>query len=440
MPDELIDRNAFRRLADLVFSASRADHASISLNDSVGGTTRFANNQIVQNVDVRRQTLSVAVAFGQRHGSADTTDLSDAAVRDAVRRAEQAARVCPPDPEYLPPLGPQPYKPIPTYRPETASAGPQRRLAEARTAIELCRAAGIQAAGIVSTRATTVGLAADTGLFAFEPRTFARFSLTAAEGGATGWTNITHRSVDGLGVAERTRIAIEKAKASADPRELPPGRYTVILEPAAVAGLVSPMLELMDARSFDKGTSPYVGKLGREIIDPRLTLANRPDHPDLFGAAFDADGLPSQARTWTDAGVLRQLHYDRFTARQHNVPPVSPPDAPVLSGDAPVARTIGDLIRSTPRAILVTTFWYIRFVNRTDLTLTGMTRDGTFLIEDGRLVGPVINFRFHESPLRALRQVEAFTAPTDATSGESEKMLLPAMRIRDFNFSSVTRF
>jgi predicted Zn-dependent protease len=436
----LTSRDEFAFLADLVLKHSTGDHTSVALRDQSGGTTRFANNQVVQNVNARRVSLSVTVAFGRRHGTASTSDLSVGAVRDALQRAEAIARLTPDDPEYLSPVPVQAYQTLPTWRLETAEAGPERRLADVRRAIELCRTEGFRAAGIVASSASVVGLAADTGLAAYEERTEAEFSVTATAANSTGWANQEHRSVDRLGVEERTRIAIEKAKRSADPKEVPPGRYTVVLEPAAVSGLMAGLLWRLDAKAYYKGTSPFAGKLGQAIVDGRLTVRNRPGHPDLFGVGFTSVGLPTNERTWIDRGVLRELDYDRFTAREQHVDTIATLDAPEVTGEEPAGERVEDLIRTTKRGILVTTVWYIRTVNPNDLTLTGMTRDGTFLIEDGEIVTPVHNFRFHESPLLAFNRIDAFTKPAEAVSTESWKMMLPAMRIRDFNFSSVTRF
>lgn len=437
---KLTDREEFRFLADLVLKHSGGDHTLVALQDQHAGTTRFANNTVVQNVNTRRVTLTVTVAFGQRHGSAATTDLTAGAVREAVKRAEAIARVCPEDPEYLPPVAPQEYAGRPTVLPETVAADPEQRLQLAREAVALCRAAELNAAGVVSSSSATVGVAADTGVFAYEARADARFSVTATGENSTGWASNVHRSIDSLGVVERTRRAIEKAQRSAGAKEIPAGRYAVVLEPSAVGGILAWMTWMLGAKDYDKGTSPFSGKLGQGIVDARLTLANRPEHPDLLGYGFTSEGLPTNALIWIDRGVLRQLAYDRFTAKQHGVEPIPTLDAPCLSGEGGTAPTVEELVRATPRGILVTNFWYIRTVNPTDLTLTGMTRDGTFLIEDGEVTTAVHNLRFHESPLRALNRLDAFTVPMEASSTETGKLLVPAMKIRDFNFSSVTRF
>lgn len=437
---KLTSRNEFRFLAELVMKRSTGDHALVSLHDQQSGTTRFANNQIVQNVDTRRGSLSVTVAFGRRHGTASTTDFTAGSVQETVTKATEIAQLSPEDPEYLHPVGPQQYQTPPTTRVETTLAGPARRLEYANEAIGQCRMENLGAAGILSSSIATVGVAASTGLFAHEERTDARFSLTVQAGEATGWGAAAHRSIDHLKVQERTLTAINKAKRGLEVRELPPGRYPVILEPAAVAGLWSALLWTLDAKAYEKGTSALSGKLGQPIVDRRLSLRNLPSHEDLLGIGFTSDGLPTLASDWMTEGVLTQLSYDRFTAKARGIDPIPTLDAPCLSGAGSSLPTLQELVKHTERAILVTNFWYIRTVNPTDLTLTGMTRDGTFLVENGQIVSAVKNFRFHESPLQIFNRVEAFTNPAEAITSETGKLLVPSMRLRDFNFSSVTRF
>ena len=437
---KLTSQEEFRFIVEQILKRSTGDHTLVSLYDQQSGTTRFANNHIVQNVDTRRGSLSVTVAFGLRHGTAATTDFTAGSVQETVTRAVQIARLSPEDSEYLTPVEPQPYLRPPTMRAETAAAGPVRRLEYTNEAIGQCRMENLGAAGIVSSSIATVGVAASTGLFAHEERTDARFSLTAQAGESTGWSAAAHRSIDHLKVQERTLAAIDKAKRGLEVRELPPGRYTVILEPAAVAGLWSSLLWTLDAKSYEKGTSAFSGKLGQPIIDKRLTLRNRPEHEDLLGIGFTTDGLPTMASDWITEGSLTQLAYDRFTAKERGIDKIPTLDAPCLSGKGPSLPTLQELIKSTERAILVTNFWYIRTVNPTDLTLTGMTRDGTFLVENGAIVSAVKNFRFHESPLKVFNRIASFTNPAEAITSETGKLLVPAMILHDFHFSSVTRF
>ena len=437
---KMTTREEFQFIAELVLKCSTADHTQITLHDQDGGTTRFANNQVIQNVNTRRGGVSVSVAFGARQGTATTTDFTAGSLRETVKRAEAIARVSPEDPEYLPPEGPQAYAACPASRSETLKAGPAVRLEYANEAIGQCRMENMSAAGIVSSSRASVGVAAGTGLLAFEERTEARFSITVQAGDATGWASAAHRSIDRLKVQERTLSAIHKAMLGTEPQELPPGRYRVILEPAAVAGLWSWIIWMLDAKSYLKGTSPFAGKLKKRILDARLSLENAPEHADLLGVGFTAEGLPSTASQWIHHGVLQQLAYDRFTARSQQIATIPTLEAPRLSVEGASASSLPQLIKSTDRAILVTNFWYLRTVNPTDLTLTGMTRDGTFLVEKGEIVSAVKNFRFHESPLQAFQRVEAWTPPMEAVTSETGKLLVPAVVLPEFHFSSVTRF
>lgn len=437
---KLTSREEFRFLADLVLTRSSGDDTIVTLHDHHSGTTRFANNQVIQNVDTRRGTLAVTVAFASRHGTSSTTDFTAGSIQETLARAERIARVSPEDPEYLPPPEPHAFAVRQTARPETVAAGPTRRLEYANEAIGQCRMENLMAAGIVSSSVSSVGIASGNGLFGYETRADARFSLTVQAGDATGWSAAAHRSVDHLKIQERTLAAINKAKRGRDLSELPPGRYPVILEPAAVAGLWTWLLWSLDAKSYEKGASPFANKLGQGIVDKRLMLQNLPGHADLLGVGFTQEGLPSESSVWIDHGILKQLVYDRFTAKTHGVKAIPTLEAPVLSVDGAAANTVQDLIKGTERAILVTNFWYIRTVNPSDLTLTGMTRDGTFFVEKGEIVSAVKNFRFHESPLQAFQNVEAWTAPMETVTSETGKMLVPAMVLPKFNFSSVTRF
>ena len=437
---KLTGREEFRFLSELVFTRSAGDHTVVSLRDQHGGTTRFANNQVVQNVDSRCGTLTVTVSFGCKHGTASTTDFTAGSVQETLVRAERLARLSPEDPEYLPPPDPQQHLTLPTVREESRAAGPARRLEYAGEAIGQCRMENLSAAGIVGSSVGAIGVAASTGLFAHEERTEARFSVTVQDGEATGWASATHRSIDHLKVQERTLAAIAKAKRGEEIRDLPPGMYPVILEPAAAAGLWTWMLWSLDAKAYDKGTSPFSGRLGQRIVDARLSLDNVSAHEDLLGVGFTPDGLATGPSRWIDRGVLQQLSYDRYTANAHRIRSLPTLDAPCVSAEGAAAQSVQELIKNTKRALLITNFWYIRPVNAFDLTLTGMTRDGTFLVEEGQIVSAVKNLRFHESPLRAFNQVEACTRPLEAVTSETGKMLVPAMVLNAFHFSSATRF
>jgi predicted Zn-dependent protease len=436
----LASEATFRRIVDTVLSASKADDTFISFDDSESSTLRFANNQVAQNVSVREPNVSIRVAFGKKNGSASTNRLDANSLIEALRKAEAIARLAPEDPEYLPPLPKQKYMDIPSFRSSTASATPMDVAKRTQPVIEQCEKNGLVGAGILTNSVSARGVAASSGLFGYNQSTEAEFSLTATADDSSGWTYNSHRDINALDVAARTRRAVDKAIRSKAPRELPAGHYPVILEPAAVAGVLGAVLFALDAKSYYKGDSALAGKLDSQILDPRLRFRTDPSHRDLTGEPFDRSGLATKAMNWVDRGVLKQLYFDRFTAKEHNVDPTPRPSAPILSFAGPTAAGIDELIAETKRAVLITNFWYIRSVDPTDLTITGMTRDGTFLVEDGRIVAGVRNFRFHDSPLRCFASVEAATEPMEAITLERGKMLLPAVRLPDFHLSSVTKF
>jgi len=444
----LVSEGEFRRIADVILGASTAEHTLVNFSESDSATLRFANNQVIQNVSERSPSVSVDVAYGQQSGSAQTNRLDDASLKSLVAKADAIAKVSPPDPEYLPPIGPQSYLSLRTFRSTTAEVTPMEAAEQVRDVVEQCKTNNLLGAGALTTSAGVRGVAASSGLFAYEAATSAEFSLTATHAGgggfgdedSSGWAMNAHRDVTSLGMKDRTGRAIRKAIESRKPTELDAGHYTVILEPAAVAGVFGSLLWSLGAKSYFKGDSALSGKLDQLIVDERLHLREDPAHDDLLGSRFDGQGLPYAPREWITSGVLKQLYWDRFTAKEHNVEPTPWLRTPVLSFDGPRAASIEELIAGTDRGILVTNFWYIRSVNPTDLTITGMTRDGTFLIENGKIVSGVKNFRFHDSPLRCFAKVNAATAPMEAITMERGKMLLPAVRLPDFNFSSSTKF
>ena len=448
MSIKLTSRDEFRRIADTILRTSKADDTVVNFSDSRSSTLRFANNQVVQNVSVYQTSVSIEVAFGQQVGQASTNRLDAESIEQTVRQAERIAKITPADPESLPPLPPQEYLDIRTFYEGTAAASPMDMAHRVKPAIDQCEAKGLYGAGILTLTASAVGVAASSGLSAYEQRTDARFSLTATsreEGGhsesdSSGWTYNAHRDIDALDIERRTSVAVDKALSSRNPTEVEPGFHTVVLEPAAVAGIFGPFFWSTSAKNYYKGTSSLVGKLNTELFDPRLTITSDPRKRDLLGTRFGGNGMASAPITWVKDGVLTNLWYDRFTAKEHNVRPTPPGGGQIMHFNGPQAASIDELIAGTERGILITNFWYIRSVNPTDLTLTGMTRDGTFLIENGRVTSGLKNFRFHESPLRAFKTVAAATAPMESITLERGKMLLPAVRLPKFHLSSVTKF
>jgi predicted Zn-dependent protease len=429
---ELADRDTFRRLADAALNASKADHTLVLLRDCIGGRTQYHDNQITDFPVAPSRHLSVVVSFGQQVGSGLTSELNVDAVVAAVRAAEERARRAAPNSDYLPPLPPQRYPVLPTYRPETAAAGRERRAAVADVAIAVCEAEGVPASGTVAAYAEAIGVAADTGLFAFEQRTHAGFDLTVSGPECAGRAGNIHRSIDDLGIAVRTRAAIRRAKLPAHRAPLPAGRYTVVLGPFAVARLIRLLLGATDARADRKGHGGLRDRLGHPVIDTRLTLQNRPDHPDLLGGSFDLSGLAADAATWIERGVLKRVSYDQRSAREHGTAPTYFPDAPHLSGEGAEAASLDDLVHATERGIVVTDLARVAYADPDELRLTGVTTNGAALIENGRIVAGLGGLRWRGELLAVLNQVDVSTTPLEAVADQAYKLLVPAIVVRDF--------
>ncbi len=432
-----------RAIAGKVLARATAEHVTVRVEAEDYALTRFANNAITQNVARSNRTIRVDAAFGLQKGSAEVNAADDDSLAAVVERAEAIARLAPPDPEYMPPpappVPPAGFPPVEGFVERTAAATPEERAALAREAVVAAEGAGMTVAGIVSTAANARAIANNRGLFAYHRNTEAAFSATPERGGASGWVRRTHPDLGALGVAEAVGVAIEKAASAADPISWPPGRYTVILEPAAVTGLLGPMTwGGMSARETFEGRTFLAGKLGQRLVAERVHLASDPFHPLLFGQPWFADGLPARKVVWIEQGKFVNLFYDRFTAGKHGVAPTPFPGQLVL--DCGGSGTVADLIAETEKGILVTHFWYIRFVDPMRMLLTGMTRDGLFAIEDGKVTRGLRNFRWNMSSVDMLANIRGATTPIAASDVESDPMLVPALKVADWDFTSETSF
>jgi predicted Zn-dependent protease len=322
--------------------------------------------------------------------------------------------------------------------------GPEGRAEAARTAIDPCKAAGdLKAAGFLITGIGAGAIGNSKGLFAYQSGTTANYTLTVrtADGTGSGWAGADHpdwSQVDVKAVAER---AIEKARRSRGAVAIEPGRYTVILEPQAVGDLVQLLAFALDARSADEGRSPFSKqgggtKIGEKIVDERVTLFSDPGDPQLLSNVFDGQGLPAQRQVWIENGMLKKLTYSRFWAQKKNQQPDAGTNAVKLSGGT---QSTEDLIASTPRGVLVTRLWYLRGVDPRTVLYTGLTRDGTFLIENGKVTKSVKNMRFNESPLFMLNNLEGLgRAERVAGTEAGGDVVMPAIKVRDFNFTSLS--
>ncbi len=441
-----LSRDDVRVLCDRVLDLSQADHARVSVNSGWRGFTRTATNRITSAGGSSDVTVRVTSVFGRRIASVTTNQLDDIALTRAVRDSETLARLAPEDPEYLPELGPQEYSEPGGFYASTGQLTPEARANAVAPALEAARAAGTVAAGYIDARAGSRALATSGGLFGFHPSTGVASTLTARtpDGGSSGWAGDEANDWDRIASDRIAADAVRKCNAWREPTALEPGVYETVLEPTAVGMLMLRMRTAFSARTADEGRSafsrPGGGTLvGEQLFDSRVTIRSDPAAPNAETSPFSGDGLPTRADTWVENGVLRGLFSSRFWADRQGVEP-KPAAANVImsGGDA----SVEDMIRSVRRGVLITRFWYIRPLNPRTLSYTGITRDGTFLIENGRVARPVNNFRFNQSLVELLEGVEMLGTPTRVAAGENSSVgvpiVVPALKVRAFNLSSVS--
>lgn len=429
-----------------VLSFSTADECRVSINSGVRANTRFAVNQISTAGDNYNAAVSIRAVFGKRVANVTVNRLDDAALREAVQNAERIAKLAPEDPELLPELGPQQYEESIVWNDATASLEPEARADAVREITERARAAGLVSTGYLEAQASAFAVANSKGLFAYQRSTGVAFTTTVRteDGKGSGWAGASDNDfsrIDPRALAER---AIEKARRSVNAAAIEPGRYTVVLEPTAAANLVQLIGGSLNARNADEGRSFFSkpgggNKIGDKVVDERVTLYSNPLDPRVPAGTFGGDGLPNQATTWIENGVVRNLAYDRFWAQRTGQQPRSTAGTLAMQGGE---ETVESMIASTQRGLLVTRFWYIRGVDPRTILFTGLTRDGTFLIENGRVTRPVKNLRYNESPIFMLNNLLAMGRPERVSASESggpgQAIMVPAMKVRDFNFTSTS--
>ncbi len=438
-PGSVLSREEAESLIGRTLKFSRADAIRVNLQNSRESNVRFAANQMSTAGSSTTTSIRVQSVFGRRKASVVTNSRTDEGLRRAVEQSEALARLAPEDPEYLGELGPQQYVAVPAWFESTASLSAEERAKAALSALEPARAASdLTVAGFLSTTARATAVGNSAGLFAYHRSTDASYTLTARtnDGTGSGWAGAAENDwgkLDFAGVAKR---AIDKARASMNPVALEPGRYTVVLEPDATSDLIPLMAGALQARSAEEGRSAFAKaggatKLGEKIVDERVTLLSNPADPLILASPFDDDGMPLGRQIWIQRGVLNQLAYTRFWANRKQKAPTGGPGSLRLEGGT---ASLEELIAGTERGVLVTHCWYIRSVDQRTLVYTGLTRDGTFLIENGRITRPLKNFRFNDSPLFMLNNLDAIGRPVRTASGDA----MPAIRVRDFHFTSLS--
>ena len=432
-----------RAILEKVVKMSVADECTASLDGSTNGNIRFARNDVSTSGIVDDVELGVSVAFGKRSGAATINQFDDESLERCVRRAEELARLAPENPEFMPAIDKQAYKPSDTFSASTAAITPELRAKVAAESIAASKAQSLVAAGFLEDSRGFTAFANSRGNFGYQQFTGMDYTCTVRteDGRGSGWVGRNLRDADDFRVERDIAVAIRKARDSADAKALEPGKYTVILEPHAAAGLVSFMMNFFDARAADEGRSFLSkkgggNKLGEQVYDPRVSLHSDPWDDDVPVLPWDGQGLPRERMPIVTKGKVEALNYSRYWAQKQGKRAVGRPGNLIMAGGT---KSTADLVRETAKGVLVTRTWYIRMVDPQTVLLTGLTRDGTFYIENGQIKYPVKNFRFNESPVIMLNNIEELGRPVRVAGDESSlAMMLPPMKLRDFTFTSLS--
>lgn len=441
---DIISREASQALIEKVVKMSSADAISVSVGSSLTNNIRFAANQVSTAGSVADANVAVTSAFGPKKATVVTNDLSDEALLKTVKESERLAKLAPDDPEAMPDLGPQNIKTVNAEFDSVEKLDASDLAKAALTALEPARKAGdLTAAGYLVVNTSTNALGNKEKLFAYHKSTNANYTVTVrtTDGTGSGWAGAESPDWTKLNVQEVSSRAIDKARLSRSPVAIEPGKYTVILEPQAVGDLVQLIGFYADARSSDEGRSPFTkqgggNKIGEKIVDSRVSIIADPFDPMILSQPWDGDGLPLGKQVFVDKGVLKELYYSRFWAKKMNKQPTGAPTSFIMSGGT---TSLDDMIKSTQRGILVTRLWYLREVDPRTILYTGLTRDGTFLIENGKISKAIKNFRFNDSPLFMLNNLEAIGPAVRLAGTEAGgAVVVPPIKVKEFTFTSLS--
>lgn len=433
----ILSKEEAKKIIDKVLAFSKADEMSVSLSGNRTGNIRYARNSVSTSGETEDLSLSVTSVFGKKSGTSTINEFDDSSLEKSVRRAEEIARLAPDNPEYLPQLGSQQYLETSSFAESTANIKPDYRAKAAFDSIDPCAKKNLTAAGYMEDTAGFSAIGNSKELFGYNKSTSVDFSITVrtADGTGSGYAARDYNDVAKLSTLSATEVAMQKALASSSAKAIEPGKYTVILEPTAGVDLLQNMMRSMDARNADEGRS-FLGKkgggtrLGEKLFDERVTIYSDPQNPEIPGLPFAGDGRPQEKVVWVENGVVKNMYYSRFWAEKKGVKAIPSPSAFIFQGGT---QSLAEMIKGTEKGILVTRLWYIRAVDPQTLLYTGLTRDGTFYIENGQIKYPVKNFRFNESPVIMLNNLEAMGKPVRAGGN-----LIPPLKIRDFTFTSLS--
>ena len=446
-----------KELLSKVLSFSKADECQCNLDGSNTGNIRYARNTVTTASEVSDLTLAVQSCYGMKTGVATINEFDDASLEKVVRRAEELASLAPDNPEHMSNLGAFKYSKVNAFHKSTASITPEDRAEAANASIAPSKENKLIASGYLNDSESFSAIMNSTGMFAYIHSTNVNFTATirTEDGAGSGWVSRDFNDVSKLDTRAASAIAIKKSMGSSDAKEKEPGKYTVILEPAASVTLLGNLFGNMGQRDADEGRSflskkPAEGeesaegaptnRLGEKMFDERVTIYSDPSHPEVPTAPFAGNGHSVGKTIWIDKGVIKTMPNSRYWAEKTGVAyvPTAYTGGGLFGGNQQLImeggdQSLEDMIKNTRRGVLVTRLWYIRQLDPQTLLYTGLTRDGTFYIEDGEIKYSIKNFRFNESPIVMLNNIEALGKPQRINGS-----MIPPMKIRDFTFSSLS--
>jgi PmbA protein len=443
---ELLGPDEVRGVADAALQAVDADGVEVLFMHEWNGLTRFAESAIHQSTAREDTGLKVRVVSDGRVGVASSNEFSKEGAIEAARSAAELAGVAAPDPAFpgLAPAAEVPEKPQ-AFDEDTAGSSPEDR-ADAVAALVDALGPGFHAAGAFEATASEVAVANTEGHFAWAPMTQAQLTtvVSGGEGGA-GFAEVTAPRLSELDPSAIGARAFAKARDSQRPQDLDPGSYEVVLEPAATATMLGFLAYMgFGGRAIAEGRSCFSGRLGEKLMDEKVTIYDDALSPETIGLPFDFEGTPKRRIDLVEGGVAVTGVHDRRSARQEGVEPTGhalpPPNTegafPLNLFLQPGQATLEEMIAATERGLLVTRFHYSNIVHPREAVITGMTRDGTWLIESGEVKHPVKNFRFTQSIIEALRDVDMIGHDTEiATEFFFSASRVPALRVKAFSFT-----
>ncbi|MFI5211256.1 MAG: TldD/PmbA family protein [Ignavibacteria bacterium] len=440
----ILNENESKNLLTKILGYSKADSVEATLSGSNSYNLRFARNSLTTNGFIDGLTLSVSSNFGKKTGSVSTNKFDDESLKAAVKNSELIAALSPDNKEFMPPLGPQSYSEAGNYSSDTENLNSGNRSGLVSYVLDSALSNDVTCAGFEEDEVSFTAVISSNGLFAYNKGTNAKFSSTFRTKDGTGSSRFEkiYTDINKLGSKKLSDKAVIRSKLSMNPEELKPGRYTVILEPSAAADMITLCLNFMSSRSADEGRSffsrPGGGNLtGETIAGSNVNIYSDPTDVNAPSVPFSGSGEPRNRVTWIEKGILKNLHRGRFWAEKTSQPSISYPSNILMTG---TEKTLEEMISETDSAILVTRFWYIRTVDPKTMLLTGLTRDGVFEIKGGKIIRPVKNFRFNESPVNVLKNLLDIGKSEKSVGTETDEFPIhvPPLKVANFNFSSLS--